>query len=544
MNVLLTTLNAKYIHKNLAIRWLYVTRPKEANVEIQEYTINDDLTRITPLMHLEDFDVVGISTYIWNSEYVKQWIPMIRKANPKIKIILGGPDVTFDNDDWFDHDIDAISVGEGEVELWKYIMTGKSECTKEHKGEAVRVGRVDLAYLEQFEDPYFLDFDLKDLYHRYLYVETSRGCPFGCAYCLSETDRVVRKFSDEYMERIYRKMEEYPIRQVKFLDRTFNLDYQKSLATLRRLQEIKSVESFQMELVAETLPEEMIRYMIEKMDKKKFRFEVGVQSFNEKTLQSVNRKSDLTRLKDVIRRLNAAGVILHTDLIAGLPYEDIVSFENSFNTLFSLYTEEVQLGILKLLKGTSLRYKAANFGIIASENSPYEVEKTSWLSEEDLKRIHMVALGCEKSYNNGRMQHTVKTILEDTGCSAFRLFETIGNVVNALPHPYQLPLYFHKMYEALEGTLPEEHLKACLLYDYYRKTKNRPSALFYSYSDKTYLRKSGKFNLYELEHYAVYMPFYSKKRMIHQLVVYHRNNEVCQHYLVDEENNRIEEIKL
>ncbi len=544
MNVLLTTLNAKYIHKNLAIRWLYVTAPKDVHVELQEYTINDDLSKITQRMHLEDFDVVGISTYIWNSELVKAWIPLIRQKKPQIKIILGGPDVTFDNDDWFDHDIDAISVGEGEVELWKYITTGKSDCTKEHRGQSVRVGRVDLSYLEQFEDPYFLPFDLHDLYQRYLYVETSRGCPFGCAYCLSETDRVVRKFSDAYMERIYQKMEQYRIRQVKFLDRTFNLDYKRSLETLKRLEKIESVESFQMELVAETLPEEMIDYMVTKMDKKRFRFEVGVQSFNEKTLKAVNRKSDLKRLKSVIARLNGAGITLHTDLIAGLPYEDIESFEHSFNELFSLYTEEVQLGLLKLLKGTSLRYQSANFGIIASDASPYEVEKTRWLSEEDLNRIRTVALGCEKSYNNGRMQHTVKNILKENQGSAFALFEKIGRVVAALPHPYQLPEYFLKMYEALQGEMSDEKLKASLLYDYYRKTKNRPSVLFPLFEDKTYLYESGKFNWYELEHYAVYLPFYYEKKMIRQLVVYHRNNEICRHYLVDEEENRIEEITL
>ena len=544
MKVLLTTLNSKYIHKNLAIRWLYVTRPKEVEADIQEYTINDDLDSIMAKMHIEEYDVVGLSTYIWNSEMTKAWIYRIREAKPSIKIILGGPEVTYDNDSWFDTPIDAISVGEGEKELWKYIVTGKSTCTKEKKGQLTEIGRVDLKWLEQFENPYFLEFDRKEMYQRYLYVETSRGCPFGCSYCLSERDRAVRTFSEEYMENVYSEMEKFHIRQVKFLDRTFNLNYRKSLKTIQRLEKIRSVDSFAMELVAENLPEEMITYMVGKMDKKRFRFEVGVQSFNRKTLEAVHRKSNLDKLKSVIQRLNDAGVILHTDLIAGLPYEDIHSFEDSYNQLFALYSYELQCGTLKLLKGTTLRNEAEDFGIEAEENAPYEVQKTHWLSKEDVELVEMAALGTEKAYNNKRLSYTIKTVLqEDPSCSAFLLMAKLGEMIRGLPHPYQLREYFLQAYEVFRETLSEEKLQGALLFDYYKNTKNRPKMLFDSFSDKQWLRERKAFNEYVLDHYAVYLPLYYNGLMIHQLVIYESGNKTCRHYLVDEENNRIEEIR-
>ncbi len=409
MKVLLTTLNSKYIHKALALRWLYVAR-SEFDARIQEFTINDSIDKIVEKMKPENYDVICFAVYIWNVNETKELIFHLKEKYPDLRIVLGGPEVTYENDDWFDCPIEAIVIGEGEKALWDYLRDGNTESVKIKKNQKCRVARVDISYLESLQDPYFLDFDEKEMYSRYLYIETSRGCPYGCAYCLSSTDRLVRKFSEEYLNRVYEKLSHIRIRQVKFLDRTFNLDYKHALFTLKKLENIQTVDSFQMELVVETLPEEILSYMEKEMDKKRFRFEVGVQSFNTDALCEVGRNSNLDKLKENISRLKKAGVILHTDLIAGLPKEDKTSFEDSYNQLFALHANELQCGILKLLRGTSLREKADEYGIIYNENSPYEILYNTLLSQKDMEIINYVALGTEKAYNNHRLQITIDEV--------------------------------------------------------------------------------------------------------------------------------------
>lgn len=545
MKVLLTTLNTKYIHKNLALRWLYVTKPASFEVDIKEYTINDTMDQIIPKMNIDQYDVIGISVYIWNSELTKQWITEIKKQYPSVRILLGGPEVTYENDDWFDLPIEAIIQGEGEQALWDYLSEREVFCIKKEKGILNSYGRVSLSWLEQFENPYFLSFDLPDISNRYLYIETSRGCPYGCAYCLSERDRHIRTFSKEYLSEIYRHMGKYKIRQVKFLDRTFNLNPDFALWNLKQLEDIRSVQSFQMELVVETLPSKLLNYMIHTMDHHRFRFEAGIQSFHPDTLKAVGRKSNLEKLEEILTQLIQSGIIIHTDLIAGLPYEDITLFEKTFNRLFGLYPSEIQCGTLKLLKGTSLREKAESYGLYADETAPYEVYKTTWLSEENLYTIHDVSFALEKLYNQSRLRYTLIQLIQQENISAFQLFASLGKAMRDLPAPYQLYDLFLIVYHCLNKQIDRDLLEGYLLVDYYRNTRQKPKKLFSEGMNteiQEWLKKQKIFEDHELEHYAIYTPMSKNHQKYHQLVLYNKQQKICHQYLIDMKNQIVEEL--
>ena len=236
MRVALATLNAKYIHKNLALRWLYVNRPTDSEVEIFEGVIRDDPEKLARRIVSFEPDVIGLSVYIFNSEETKQLIQFLFKWLPHVKIVLGGPEVTYNPNPWFDLPITAIVRGEGEEVFWQAIaghwdlpgiLTRKNQFTN--------VLQVDLQNLESKESPYFLTADLADINQRYLYMETSRGCPFRCAYCLSSAEDGMRYFSMDYLKTTFERLRSYDVRQVKFLDRTFNVRPENALILAQQL---------------------------------------------------------------------------------------------------------------------------------------------------------------------------------------------------------------------------------------------------------------------------------------------------------------------
>ena len=270
MKILLTTLNAKYIHKNLALRWLYVASPMKESTTIKEYTIKDDVNRISDDILEQNYDVICFSCYIWNIEETKQVIKNIKeKSNPTI--LIGGPEVSFESEYLLDEGVDAICIGEGEKANWEYIMSLDSPklidgiITKEYKSNKYAFS--DLKENESYENPYFLDFDLKDMKNRYLYLETSRGCPYNCAYCLSSTDRKVRMFSEEYVMNLLNQIKNSEIRQVKLLDRTFNCMPDRALRIAKFMNEECKNQIFQFEIVAETLSEKLIDFFVNEADK-------------------------------------------------------------------------------------------------------------------------------------------------------------------------------------------------------------------------------------------------------------------------------------
>lgn len=475
---LLTTCNAKYIHKNLALRWIYVTCPHKDQVSVKEYTMKDDDEHIVQDVLLHEFEVICFSCYIWNIEKTKRLIRMLKQRNASLHIIVGGPEVSYESYDVLNQGVDAISIGEGEKSVWEYIQMLDSVhhlvqgmYTREFPDQTYM--RNDIAWLETFDNPYFLPMDCTDMDKRYFYLETSRGCPYGCTYCLSSQDRCVRMFSDTYVENILHQIAKSNIRQVKLLDRTFNCDPKRALRIARYMNEHCVNQIFQFEIVAETLSEELLAFFCEEANPGRFRFEIGVQSFHKETLQSVGRIQNNERLKFVIKKLHESSCTLHADLIAGLPFESIEQFEKSFNELFALGAGEVQLGILKLLKGTKLRSQKDQFHMKFDRVAPYTIQATQWVCEDEMIRIDQCAHAVEKFWNSGTCCYTIKVLLkQQIYNSAFALFMSIGESYAKLPRPYQP----YELFQCIQCLFPEHQnqINALLLMDYYPRFRQKP----------------------------------------------------------------------
>ena len=478
MKVLLCAFNAKYIHKALALRWLYVSKPEGIDAEIMEFIIKDDLVQCAEKALAKNPDVISISTYIWSADVIKKWIVILKEMKPELRIFVGGPEVSYEYEQWLKLPVEAVLRGEGEKILWQ-------ACLKEEKidgyasldyGSDVAYAKVDLKWLESLESPYFLDVDRKDSAHRYFYFETSRGCPYRCSYCLSSLDDEVRFFSKEYIETQLTRLKEVPVKQVKFLDRTFNANPKFSLWIARLIEQLNLDTSFQFEIVADRLNEEMMNFLVHEAKISRYRFEAGVQSFNEKTLKAVGRIQNNPKMKEVLRSLSDLGYIIHADLIAGLPYEGFESFKDSYNQLFETQVDEIQLGILKLLKGTKIKEESMGEGFCSDERPPYDIKATPWLSFEEMDKITGAYHATEKLYNSGRFKQSIRTFLQ-LGLieNAFDFMVICGQKMKQLKEPYQLTDLYLMVKEAAGDS---EIAECILLNDYMMQFKQRPPKIF------------------------------------------------------------------
>lgn len=552
MKILLTTLNAKYIHKNLALRWLYVASPMRNETIIKEYTIKEDLDKIADEIVAMNVGVVAFSTYIWNVEETMYLVKKIKK-NSSIHIILGGPEVSYDSFSLIEQGVDALSLGEGEVAFWQYIdmiINHKdyeifSIYTKNYPNKMI--GRVDLAINETYKNPYFLPFDEADNANRYFYLETSRGCPYSCEYCLSSTDNKVRFFSESYIFNILEKIAHSQIKIVKLLDRTFNVFPQRALKIARYMNEYCTNQIFQFEVVAETLSEEMLDFFCDEADKNRFRLEIGVQSFHEETLKAVGRIQNNERLVEVITRLQEANVIMHVDLIAGLPYEGEELFKHSFNRLYDLHVSEIQLGILKLLKGTKLSQKQEEYEYVFNASTPYDVLSTKWLNEKQLEAIGKCANAVEKFYNNGRARASIDTIIElNLYPDAFTLFYDLGKQMSTLKRPYQ-PWNLFSLLKDLLKRQDENLVDGIINYDYYRLFKQKPKMFLQDKLNhhirreisEEFLRK-GIINEFEMYHYTHIDTIYYQNKLGIQVILYSNKQTYPRRFFYQE--GKIEEI--
>ncbi len=552
--VLLTTLNAKYIHKNLALRCLYTTCPHKEDVQLKEYTIKEDIDYIVSDILSREAEVVCFSCYIWNIEQTLECIRLIKQKREQIHIVVGGPEVSYEYQDLLNKGIDAISIGEGEESLWEYIDMLSDEAAREIRGIYTKqfpnreYRKTDIAWLEQFEDPYFLEMDQQQMGNRYFYLETSRGCPYGCTYCLSSTDRAVRMFSLDYVMKILEKLRHSKVRQVKLLDRTFNSNPKRALTIARYMNEYCKNQIFQFEIVAETLSEELLTFFCEEADPQRFRFEIGVQSFNTQTLSAVGRIQNNERLCKVIKRLKESGVTMHVDLIAGLPHEGIESFQASFDQLFSLGASELQLGILKLLKGTKLRGQKDQYHFFFQEQAPYDVLSTKWLTKEEMEDIHACADAVEKFWNHGACRYVISKILQlGWYQSAFQLFLDLGREYRKLPRPYQPYELFCCFYPLLLDHSKQE-ADAILLTQYYQNFKQKPHRFTDAWVD---LEKKKEILAFALENNIANQDQLYRYGLVdiafddelcYQLVLYNTNQQLPKIWLIDKDMTTIKEL--
>lgn len=496
MKIALVSIDTKYIHTNMAVRYLQANCRYESTVF--EFSIKDGAEKIRDI--LEDFspDVVGFSCYLWNISLVKKTIPILKATIHPI-IVLGGPEVSFDAETFMaDPAVDFIIRGEGETAFDSLIAALDGKAEWDSVSNLVRRGPEGLIFhpmvpilrLDDLKDPYpRLGTEGRDLPHKIQYVELSRGCPFHCSYCLASLDNRVRFFSTERVKRDILLMMEAGAKTFKFLDRTFNLNPDSAMDIFRFLIDSHFPGTvFQFEITGDLLPREIIHYINAHAPKGLFRFEIGIQSTNPEANRAVDRRQDDQDLIEKIRLIQEGGVVdLHLDLIAGLPFEDRTSFEKTFDQVFALGAKELQLGFLKMLRGTKLRRDAGRLGYVYAEEPPYEIRRTAWLSEKDLQEIHLAEEALDLYWNKHRFSEAMELLLRER--SPFRMFWEIGAFFSEIGysfHKYTHPELFGRLAEFAERRFPEgaEEIRDALKWEYLSSFSMKPKAWWKSDLDR------------------------------------------------------------
>lgn len=419
MKVLLTAINSKFIHSNLAVRYLKAfTEDMDYTCKIREFSINDRDEKVLEEIIKEKPDIVAFSTYIWNVEMVKRLSNLIKIVNSDIKILYGGPEVSYDSLNILrELNGDYLIEGEGEKTYREFIeyCLGERDIRSirglyfKENGEVIGNGNRPLMSMNEIVFPYKMD---EDLDNKIVYYEASRGCPFNCKYCLSSTTHGVRFLEIERVKKELQFFIDKKVRLVKFVDRTFNCNFKFSTAIWEFLINAETKTQFHFEISADILkPQEL--ELLRKAPKDRFQFEVGVQTTNDDVLNRINRFVNFSDIKEkVVELLEIKNIKQHLDLIAGLPGEDIVSFKKSFNDVYSIEPEEIQLGFLKLLRGSSMREEAEEYGMKYSPYPPYEIISTKDISYNELLIIKKVESMVDKYYNSQKFNNIIKILVK------------------------------------------------------------------------------------------------------------------------------------
>ena len=492
MNVVISTLNAKYIHTNLAIRYIKAYAQPEFDLEMAEYTINDPAMNIVTDLHRRKPDVIGFSCYIWNIEETIEVIQMLKKINPNLIIFVGGPEVTYDVTYWLKRvpEIDFIIIGEGEIAVKNLLfeIQGAQQFEKldgigfiKADGTHVIKPQREKLNLKELPSPYRFPEDIPHLSKRITYIETSRGCPFSCQFCLSSIEVGVRYFDRERIKEDIRYLMKNGARIIKFVDRTFNISRSYAMEMFQFLiDEHVPGTVFQFEITADIMRPEVIEFLNTHAPAGLFRFEIGVQSTNDQTNDLVKRRQNfekLTRTVTMVR--DGQKIAQHLDLIAGLPEEDYQSFRKTFNDVFALRPEELQLGFLKLLRGTGLRIRANDHQYIYMDQAPYEMLGNNVLSFDEIIRIKQVEDVLEKYWNAHRMDNAVSYVISHTFDTPFDFFQEFGiywDIQGWSRIGHQLEDLFQRLYQFLQSrkTTQLHTIKALLTIDYLQNHKYRP----------------------------------------------------------------------
>ncbi len=482
MKVLLTALNAKYIHSSLALRSLRAyADPDGKYTAVREYTINNRVEFIVSDIYKEKPDFIGFSCYIWNIEMIKVIARRLKKVLPNTLMFFGGPEVSYDGIDFLEENAfaDLVIKGEGEgtyknlLEAWTcgkpvtdikgIVYRNDKEIVENPNAEPMRLDDIPFVYdnAEEFKN-------------KIIYYETQRGCPYNCQYCLSSVEKGVRFLSAERVKKDLQFFLDNKVRQVKFVDRTFNCNHEHAMMIWKYIMEHDNgVTNFHMEITADILRDEAMD-MLKNARRGLFQFEIGVQSTNEMTIEAIQRNAKFGGITDVVRKVaEGENIHQHLDLIAGLPYENYESFGRSFNDVYDLAPEQLQLGFLKLLKGSGLRRDAEKYGIVFADEAPYEVLYTRELDFGEMLKLKAIEEMVETFYNSGKALTAVKYAIKQMG-NPFKFFEDLSvwwgiNGYDEISHG-KMELYgrifeFFRQYEPLEKYVPE--IKELLRFDIY-----------------------------------------------------------------------------
>ncbi|MFR2675867.1 MAG: B12-binding domain-containing radical SAM protein [Blautia wexlerae] len=437
MKILLVACNAKYIHSNLAVYDLQAYASDYADhIVLKEYTINQQKDDIMRDIYLEHPDVVCVSCYIWNLSFVKELMADLIKILPGADFWAGGPEVSYDAEKFLteNSEFKGVMVGEGEEtfkELAGHYVEKNPQDLKNMTGICYRDGdQIIHNGWRQIMDLSSIPFiykDLSEFKNRIIYYESSRGCPFSCSYCLSSIDKKLRFRDTETVKKELQFFIDNKVPQVKFVDRTFNCKHDHAMAIWKYINEHDNgVTNFHFEISADLLREEELQEM-STMRPGLIQLEIGVQSTNPDTIKAIHRTMDFEKLKGIVDRIHSFGNIhQHLDLIAGLPYEDYDSFRHSFNDVYALKPQQLQLGFLKVLKGSHMMEMCREYGIVYKTQEPYEVLSTKWLDYDHVLKLKTVENMVEVYYNSGQFQNTLE-YLEKFFPDAFSIYERLGS---------------------------------------------------------------------------------------------------------------------
>ena len=437
MKILLVACNAKYIHSNLAVYDLQAYASDYADhIVLKEYTINQQKDDIMRDIYLEHPEVVCVSCYIWNLSFVKELMADLIKILPGADFWAGGPEVSYDAEKFLteNSEFKGVMVGEGEEtfkELAGHYVEKNPQNLKNMTGICYRDGdQIIHNGWRQIMDLSSIPFiykDLSEFKNRIIYYESSRGCPFSCSYCLSSIDKKLRFRDTETVKKELQFFIDNKVPQVKFVDRTFNCKHDHAMAIWKYINEHDNgVTNFHFEISADLLREEELQEM-STMRPGLIQLEIGVQSTNPDTIKAIHRTMDFEKLKGIVDRIHSFGNIhQHLDLIAGLPYEDYDSFRHSFNDVYALKPQQLQLGFLKVLKGSNMMEMCREYGIVYKTQEPYEVLSTKWLDYDHVLKLKTVENMVEVYYNSGQFQNTLE-YLEKFFPDAFSIYERLGS---------------------------------------------------------------------------------------------------------------------
>ena len=519
-NIVLAAINAKYIHSNLAIHSLraYAVQAEEERqaIQIREYTINQPFADILKDIYKSQPGFLGLSCYIWNRSLVDSLLVEIRKLLPKTWIWVGGPEVTYDAVRYLeDHPaVDGVIRGEGEASLLgllRHFQAGNPVdellsvpgLTLRHGEDICDTGSRELLDMDELPFPYY---DLWDFENRIIYYESSRGCPFSCSYCMSSLDKKLRFRNLELVKKELLFFIEQKVPQVKFVDRTFNCDRQRALEIWRFLAEHdQGVTNFHFEIGADLLGSEEIACM-RGMRPGLIQLEIGVQSTNPDTIREIHRRTDLAKLRSNVEQIRQGrNIHQHLDLIAGLPCEGYESFTQSFDQVYRMYPQQIQLGFLKVLKGSRMERMAESYGCVYMDREPYEVLKTKWISYEEILALKRVEEMVEIYYNSGQFCRTL-ALLEGMFSSPFALYQSLGDfyeekgyggISHSRLHRYDVLLEFLESWGREQAGPSREALIEAMTVDLYSREnlKSRPAWMKgqepWQKSIRAYIRREG-----------------------------------------------------
>lgn len=495
MKVLLGAVNAKYIHSNLAVYCLKAYAEQYAGttdeIQIAEYTINQQLDEILRDIYKRQPDMLCLSCYIWNLSYIEEICHEIKKVMPELILWVGGPEVSYDGPKVLERlpEVDGVMKGEGEetfCELLRYYKNPQDHILPDLKGIVYRKrdGQVQENDWRQTMDLSKVPFVYKNMElfeHKIIYYETSRGCPFSCSYCLSSIDKCLRFRSLELVKEELQFFIDHKVPQVKFVDRTFNCNHKHAMTIWSFIKEHDNgITNFHFEVAADLLNEEEIE-LIRTMRPGLIQLEIGVQSTNLDTIREIHRTMKFEQVAKVVRQINSYGnVHQHLDLIAGLPFENYESFGKSFDDVYALEPEQLQLGFLKVLKGSYMEEQKEEYGLIYKSRPPYEVLYTKWLPYADTLRLKGIEEMVETYYNSRQFCYTLPYLVKYFG-RPFVLFEKLAEYyeeksLDTLSHArtarYEILFDFACAYDGIH----KELYRQLLTMDFYLRenAKSRP----------------------------------------------------------------------